>query len=93
MSAPEAKRREKNPLARGRGIVVFGLIWFGNSRWGVKRRGRRLGRSWRPGLHSNGNLVWLLLSSLFLAYGKHKIIWRITAVISPEARNYIQVSS
>ena len=90
MSAPEAKRREKNTLAGRRGIVVFGLIWFGNRRWGERRR---LGRSWRPGLHSNGNLVWLLLSSLFLAYGKHKIIWRITAVISPEARNYIQVSS
>jgi hypothetical protein len=46
------------------------------------RRGKRLGRSWRPGLHSNGNLVWLLLARLFLAYRKHryKIICRITAV-------------
>jgi hypothetical protein len=57
-------------MAGGRGIVVFGLIWFGNSRqWG--ERGRRLGRSWRPGLHSNGNLIWLLLARLFLAYRKH----------------------
>jgi hypothetical protein len=73
MSAPEAKRREKNPLAGGRGIVVFGLIWFGNSRrWGVERRGKRLSRSWRPGLHSNGNLVWLLFARLFLAYRKYR---------------------
>jgi hypothetical protein len=78
MSAPEAKRREKNTLAGRRGIVVFGLIWFGNRRWGERRR---LGRSWRPGLHSNGNLVWLLLARLFLAYRKYryKIIWRIIA--------------
>jgi hypothetical protein len=71
MSAPEAKRREKNPLAGCRGIVVFGLIWFGNSRQWGERRGKRLGRSWRPGLHGNGNLVWLLLARLFLAYRKY----------------------
>jgi hypothetical protein len=70
MSAPEAKRREKNPLGGRRGIFVFGLIWFGNRRWG-ERRGKRLGRSWRPGLHSNGDLVWLLFARLFLAYRKY----------------------
>jgi hypothetical protein len=40
-------------------------------RWGEERR-KRLGRSWRPGLHSNGNLVWLLLARLFLPYRKYR---------------------